>query len=221
MKQTYRIDVSFVKLLNNACYIYANQQANIVGKKAVIEAYFKIREWARNHQYNNSIIFIVDKDFFGINWKAPAYNEFVKKYGAKDDDINNFTILDCHSHECYFILENNLKQVFKLLDMEDKLVFNKKEMQEGIEKMKKEIQFSENRRTLESQYLEMKKKFKEHPELLRGHTLFDMLECYLNYCEKKITNCKRYNEKIIKEMDIPLDIKVLKFGFGGYKLNEK
>lgn len=265
-----------IKLLNNACYIYANQQANIVGKKAVIDAYFRIREWSRNKHYNNSIIFIVDKDFFGINWKAPAYNEFEKKYGAKNEDINNFTILNCHSHECYFILENNLKQIFKLLKIEDKLeqfnkilddnledfseyfayksiledenpkyprylrdwenikginfnfrfsddrlVFNKEDMQDGIEKMKKEIQFSENKKNLESQYSEMKKKFKEHPELLRGHTLFELLECYLNHNGKAIKDFKEYNYEIVKKMDIPLNIKVLKFGFGGYKLEEK
>lgn len=116
----------------------------------------------------------------------------------------------------------NIKGInFNFEFKEDKLVFNEKEMHEGIEKMKKEIQFSENRKTLESQYLEMQKKFKEHPELLRGHTLFDILECYLNYCGKKIINCKKYNEKIIKEMEIPLDIKILKLGFGGYKLNKK
>lgn len=264
-----------IKLLNNACYIYANQQANIVGKKAVIDAYFRIREWARNKPYNNSIIFIVDKDFFGINWKAPAYNDFEKKYGAKNEDINNFTILDCHSHECYFILENNLKQIFKLLNIEDKLeefnkilednlenfseyfaykciledenpkyprylrdwenikginfnfeykenklVFNIEDMQNGIKKMKKEIQFSENRKNLENQYIEMKAKFKKHPELLRGHTLYELLECYLSHYKKSIKDFQEYNDKVIKEMDIPLNIKVLKFGFGGYKLEK-
>lgn len=264
-----------IKLLNDACYIFANHQANIVGKKAVIDAYFRIREWAKNKPYNNSIIFIVDKDFFGINWKAPAYNDFEKKYKAKKEDINNFTVLNCHSHECYFILENNLKQIFKLLKIEDKLelfnnilkenledfseyfayksiledenpkfprysrdwenigginfnfqlkdnklVFNKDEMKNGIDKMKKEIQFSENRRNLENQYSEMKKKFKTHPELLRGHTLFELLECYLNHYGKTLKDSKEYNDEIIKEMDIPLDIKILKFGFGGYKLKE-
>lgn len=264
-----------IKLLNNACYIYANQQADIVGKKGVIDAYFRIKAWARNKIYNNSIIFIVDKDFFGINWKAPAYSNFERKYGAKNEDINNFTVLDCHSHECYFILENNLKQIFKLLKIEDKLkpfnnifsenledfseyfayksiledenpeyprylrdwenikginfnfefkddklVFNKEDMQKGIEKMKKEIQFSENKKNLESQYKEMKDKFMNHPELLRGHTLFELLECYLKHYGKTIKDYKGYNDKIISGMNIPLDIKVLKFGFGGYKLEK-
>jgi hypothetical protein len=215
------------------------------------------------------------KIFFGINWKAPAYNDFEKKYGAKNEDINNFTILNCHSHECYFILENNLKQIFKLLKIEDKLelfnnildenledfseyfayksiledenpeyprysrdwenikginfnfefredklVFDKVDMQNSIDKMKKEIQFSENRKNLEIQYSKMKHKFKSHPELLRGHTLFELLECYLKHYGKTIKNYKEYNDEIIKEMEIPLDIKILKFGFGGYKLAE-
>ena len=47
-----------LKILNNACYIYANQQSDIVGKKAVIDAYFRIREWARNKPYNLSLIHI-------------------------------------------------------------------------------------------------------------------------------------------------------------------
>ena len=247
-----------------------------VGKKAVIDAYFRIREWTRNRPYNNSIMFIVDKDFFGINWKAPAYNDFERKYGAKNDDINNFTILNCHSHECYFILEDNLKQIFKILNMEDKLeqfnkilddnledfseyfayksiledenpkyprylrdwenikginfnfcfqddrlLFNKEDMQNGIEKMKKEVQFSENRISLEKQYKEMKSIFKIHPELLRGHTLFELLECYLNYYGKTVKDYNDYNDEIIKSMDIPLNIKVLKLGFGGYKLKEE
>ena len=262
-----------IEILNNACYIYASQNANIVGKKAVIDAYFSIREYSRRNNFNNSVIFIVDKDFFGINWKAPAYRKIAENQKAINEDINNFTILDCHSHECYFILENNLKQIFKLLHIEDKLedfnnlleeniddfseyfayksiledenpnysgdcenikginfnfeikdgrlIFNKDDMQHAIDKMKNEIKFSEKRAILEKQYLEMKQKFKTHPELLRGHTLFELLACYLKYYGKTIKNFNEYNDKIIKEMEIPLDIKVLKFGIGKYKLDEK
>ena len=224
------------------------------------------------HKFDNSVIFIVDKDFFGINWKAYAYRKIAKEQGAKDDDISNFTILNCHSHECYFILENNLKQIFKLLHIEDKLdnfnnifkenlddlseyfayksiledenpnysrdcdnikgidfnfeveenilKFNKADMQSSINKMKNEIRFSEKKEILEKQYIEMKQKFKLHPELLRGHTLYELLESYLNYYGKDLKNYKEYNSEIIKNMDIPLDIKVLKFGFGGYKLEK-
>ena len=67
----------------------------------------------------------------------------------------------------------------------------------------------------------MKQKFKVHPELLRGHTLFELLECYLRHYGKSIKNYKEYNDEIIKSMNIPLNIKVLKFGIGKYKLNEK
>lgn len=265
-----------IEILNNACYIYASQNANDVGKEAVIKAYFEIKNLSWRKKFSNSVIFIVDKDFFGIDWKAPKYSKIAKEERAKLEDIDNFTILDCHSHECYFILENNLKQIFRLLNIEDKLehfnnileenlddfseyfayksiledenpkyprylrdwdnikginfnfeflddklVFNIEDMKNGIDKMKREIQFSENRNNLESQYLEMKKKFKEHPELLRGHTLFELLECYLNHYGKTIKDYNEYNDKIIKEMDIPLNIKVLKFGFGGYKLEKK
>ena len=269
-----------IDILNKACYIYASQNKElldnkgkkIVGKKAVIEAYFRIREWARNNCYDNSVIFIVDKDFFGINWKAKAYREFAERMKAQPEDIDNFTILDCHSHECYFILENNLKQIFKLLNIEDKLeqfnnilnenldgfseyfayksiledenpnysrdcenikginfnfefkddklVFNKSDMKTGIDKMKNEIKYSEKRESLEKQYVEMKQKFKKHPELLRGHTLYELLECYLSYYGKSLKNYKEYNDEIIKEMEIPLNIKILKFGFGGYKLDK-
>ena len=86
--------------------------------------------------------------------------------------------------------------------------------------MKKEIQFSENKKNFESQYKEMKDKFMNHPELLRGHTLFELLECYLKHYGKTIKDYKGYNDKIISGMNIPLDIKVLKFGFGGYKLEK-
>lgn len=238
----------------------------------MIEAYFKIKEYAKRNLFSNSIIFIVDKDFFGINWKAPAYRKISKELMATDEDINNFTILNCHSHECYFILENNLKQIFKLLHIEEKLedfnnvleeniddfseyfayksiledenpnysrdcenikginfnfeikdnklIFNKDDMQHAIDKMKNEIKFSERKAILEKQYLEMKQKFKTHPELLRGHTLFELLECYLKYYGKTIKHFNEYNDKIIKAMEIPLNIKVLKFGIGRYKLDE-
>ena len=261
-----------IEILNKACYIYAMKNNDIVGKKAVIDAYFKIKSLSRMHKFDNSVIFIVDKDFFGINWKAYAYRKIAKEQGAKDDDISNFTILNCHSHECYFILENNLKQIFKLLHIEDKLdnfnnifkenlddlseyfayksiledenpnysrdcdnikgidfnfeveenilKFNKADMQSSINKMKNEIRFSEKKEILEKQYIEMKQKFKLHPELLRGHTLYELLESYLNYYGKDLKNYKEYNSEIIKNMDIPLDIKVLKFGFGGYKLEK-
>lgn len=257
-----------IEILNNAFYIYANQNANMVGKKAVIEAYFKIKEYSRRNKFNNSVIFIIDKDFFGINWKAHAYSNIAKEQRATNEDINNFTILNCHSHECYFILEQNLKQIFKLLHMEDKLdnfnnvfeeniddfseyfayksiledenpnysrdcnnikgidfnfefkddklAFNKEDMQSSIDKMKNEIKYSEKKLILEKQYLEMKQRFKAHPELLRGHTLFELLECYLKYYGKAIKNYKEYNDEIIKRMEIPLDIKVLKFGIGKY-----
>lgn len=260
-----------IEILNNACYIYASQNANIVGKKAVIDAYFSIREYSRRKNFNNSVIFIVDKDFFGINWKAPAYRKIAESQRAINEDINNFTILDYHSHECYFILENNLKQIFKLLNIEDKLenfnnvleenidnfseyfayksiledenpnysidcenikgidfnfefkdsklIFNKDGMQRAINKMKNEIKFSEKKAILEKQYIEMKQKFKMHPELLRGHTLFELLESYLKYCRKTIKNYNEYNNEIIKKMEIPLDIKVLKFENGKYKLD--
>lgn len=261
-----------IEILTNAFYIYANHNANIVGKKAVIEAYFKIKEYSRRNKFNNSVIFIVDKDFFGINWKARAYSNIAKEQRATNEDINNFTILNCHSHECYFILEDNLKQIFKLLHIEDKLdnfnnifeeniddfseyfayksiledenpnyardcdnikgidfnfafkedklTFNKKDMQSNIDKMKNEIKFSEKKALLVTQYLEMKQKLKTHPELLRGHTLFELLECYLKYYGKAIKNYKEYNNEIIKKMEIPLDIKVLKFDIGKYKLDE-
>lgn len=259
-----------IKILNNAFYIFASQNTDIRGKQAVIEAYFRIREWSRGRNtYNNSVIFIVDKDFFGIHWKAFAYKKFEEIYKAKNEDIDNFTILDCHSHECYFILENNLKQIFKLLNIEDKLehfnnileenlddfseyfayksvledenpnrpknceniegikfnfefkddklTYNKKDLQNGINKMKNSINNSE----LESQYLEMKQKFKTHPELLRGHTLYELLECYLKHYGKTLKNYKEYNDEIIKKLEIPLDIKILKFDSGKYKLVEK
>lgn len=261
-----------IETLNNACYIYAQQNEDNVGKKAVIKAYFEIKDLSWRKKFNNSAIFIVDKDFFGIDWRAPAYSKIAQEKKAKQEDIDNFTILDCHSHECYFILENNLKQIFKILNIEDKLeqfnnileenledfseyfayksiledenpkyskysrdwenikginfnfqfrddklIFNKDDMQNSINKMKNEIKFSENKSNLEIQYSEMKKKFKVHPELLRGHTLFELLECYLNYYGKTIKNYKDYNNKIIKEMDIPLNIKILQFGIGRYK----
>ena len=66
----------------------------------------------------------------------------------------------------------------------------------------------------------MKAKLKKHPELLRGHTLYDLLECYLSHYKKSIKDFQEYNDKVIKEMDIPLNIKVLRFGFGGYKLEK-
>lgn len=263
-----------IEILNNACYIYAQQNEENVGKKAVIKAYFEIKDLSWRKKFNNSAIFIVDKDFFGIDWRAPAYSKIAQEKKANQEDINNFTILDCHSHECYFILENNLKQIFKLLNLEDKLehfnnilnenlenfseyfayksiledenpkysrysrdwenvkginfnfefknnniIFNIEEMQNSINKMKNEIKFSENKKELENQYLEMKQKFKIHPELLRGHTLYELLECYLRYYGKTIKNYKNYNNEIIKEMNIPLNIKVLNFGIGKYKQN--
>lgn len=261
-----------IDILNSACYIYANQYANIVGKKAVIESYFKIKEYAKRNSFSNSIIFIVDKDFFGINWRAPAYRKIAKEQMATDEDIKNFTILNCHSHECYFILKRNLEQIFKMLKIEDKLsdfysileknldefseyfayksiledenpyyskdcsnikgidfqfefkdgklIFNKLYMQEAIEKMKNEIKFSEHRIILEKQHLEMKQKFKLHPELLRGHTLFELLECYLKHYGKSIKNYEKYNNQIIKNIEIPIDIKILKIGIGKYRLDE-
>ena len=36
-----------IKILNNACYIYAQQNEDIVGKKAVIKAYFDIKDLSR------------------------------------------------------------------------------------------------------------------------------------------------------------------------------
>lgn len=260
-----------IKILNNAFYIFANQDANILGKKAVIEAYFRIREWSRGRNtYNHSVIFIVDKDFFGINWRAYAYKEFEKTYKAQFEDINNFTILDCHSHECYFILENNLKQIFKLLNMEDKLglfnhileenlddfseyfayksilvdenpnyiercrvnswisfdfkfqygniIFNKPALLRDVENMKEQINKNSNKDVLKKQYAEMKQKFKNDPKLLRGHTVYDFLECYLKHYGKSLKDNGKYNYEIIKAMEIPLNIKVLKFDRGKYKL---
>ena len=117
---------SNIEILNNACYIFASPNADIVGKKAVIKSYFEIKEQSRKHIFNNSIIFIVDKDFFGINWKAPEYKKIAIEEKATTEDIDNFTILNCHSHECYFILEENLTKIFNLLHIEDKLNdFNK------------------------------------------------------------------------------------------------
>ena len=101
-----------IEILNNACYIYAQQNEDNVGKKAVIKAYFEIKDLSWRKKFNNSAIFIVDKDFFGIDWRAPAYSRIAQEKKAKQEDIDNFTILNCHSHECYFILENNLKQIF-------------------------------------------------------------------------------------------------------------
>lgn len=265
-----------VEILKNACYVYASQNANIAGKKAVIDAYFKIKEYSRNKIFNNSIIFIVDKDFFGINWKAPAYSKIAKEQRATNEDLNNFTILNCHSHECYFIFKDNLKEIFKLLNIEDKLddfnkilednlddlseyfsyksiletenpnysrdcenieginfnfefkddklIFNKDGMQKGINKMKNKIvhiRDREKKEILEQQHLEMKQKFKIHPELLRGHTLYEFLECYLNRYGKTLKNHEEYNKEIVKRMEIPLDIKILKFGLGKYKLEKK
>lgn len=265
-----------IEILKNACYVYASQNANIVGKEAVIDAYFKIKEYSRRKIFNNLVIFIVDKDFFGINWKAPAYSRIAKEQMATNEDINNFTILNCHSHECYFILEDNLKEIFKLLNIEDKLddfnnileenlddfseyfayksiletenpnyskdcenikginfnfefkndklIFNKADMQNGINKMKTQIiQISdrEKKEILEKQYLEMKQKFKKHRELLRGHTLYEFLECYLNHYGKSLKNHQEYNEEIVKRLKIPLDITILKFGIGKYKIEEK
>lgn len=276
-----------INILNNdnVYYIFArrgqddmNNKKYDVGKEAVIKAYFEIRESSKTNSFKNKVVFIVDKDFFGIDWNASKYRKFKEKMGAKPEDINNFTILDCHSHECYFILEKNINLIFKLLGIEDKieqfnkilnenldklsdyfayksilldenpnrsnrwdydnfkntsiisfnfefdgkqLTFNINDMKSDIEKMKSEIIWSSNRKNLEMQYAEMKQKFKLHPELLRGHTLFELLECYLKYYGKTIKNYKDYNNKIIKEMDIPLDIKILKFGFGGYKLEEE
>lgn len=264
-----------IKILNNACYIYASQNADIVGKKAVIEAYFDIKRQSRRHIFNNSVIFIVDKDFFGLNWKAPAYSNIAKEERATKEDIDNFTILNCHSHECYFILENNLIQIFRLLHIEDKLeyfnkilnenledfseyfayksilekenpyysrdcenfkgidfnfefidgklVYNKDSLNNAIDKMKKEINYSENKESLENQHLQMKQKFKKYPELLRGHTLYALLECYLNHNGKTLKKYYEdegmtYNNEIIKNMDVPLDIKVLKVNIGKYRV---
>lgn len=258
-----------IKVLNktNALYIWANQNANIRGKQAVIEAYFRIREWSKNTN-NNSVVFIVDKDFFGVNWNANAYKKFKEMYKAKSEDIDNFTILNCHSHECYFILQNNLKQIFRLLNIEDKLedfegilkdnlddlseyfayrsiledenpnqprehqntacinfnfqfkdgklVFNKEDMQRSISEMKSKINNSE----LENQYLEMKRKLKNNPELLRGHNLYELLECYLKQYGKTLKYYKEYNNRIIKNLEIPLNIKVLKLSNGHYKVDE-
>lgn len=264
-----------IKTLNDACYIYAQQNEDTVGKKAVIKAYFEIKDLSWRKKFDNSVIFIVDKDFFGIDWRAPAYNKIALEKRAKQEDIDNFTILDCHSHECYFILADNLKQIFKLLNIEDKLehfnkildenledfseyfayksiledenpkyskysrdwenvkginfnfefkndkiVFNIEDMKNSIDKMKLEINFSENKKNLEKQYSEMKQKLKSYPELLRGHTLYELLECYLRYYGKSIKNYKEYKDEIIKEMDIPLNIKILKFDIGKYKLEK-
>ena len=102
----------------------------------------------------------------------------------------------------------------------NKLIFNKDDMQKDINKMKNEIYHSKNKKNLENQYSEMKQKFKTHPELLRGHTLFELLECYLKYYGKSIKKYKEYNDEIVKRMEIPLDIKILKFGIGKYKLEK-
>ena len=273
-----------IEILNNACYIYAkqikddlNKEKYAVGKEAVIKAYFEIKESSWRKKFNNSVIFIVDRDFFGIDWRAPKYSRIAQEKKAKPEDITNLTILNCHSHECYFFLKNNLKQIFKILNIEDKfekfnyilkenlddfseyfayksiledenpnlshfwyindnidniagidfnfefkdgeLKFNKEDMQKGIDKMKREIEFSHNKKNLENQYLEMKQKFKSQPEFLRGHTLYELLECYLRYYGKSIKNYKEYKDEIIKKMDIPLNIKVLKLGIGRYKLD--
>lgn len=262
-----------IEILNNAYYIFAQQNENIVGKEAVIKAYFDLKEYSWRKKFNNTLIFIVDKDFFGIDWRAPHYNKIAKEKKAKDEDIYNFTILDCHSHECYFILQENLKKVFHFLNIDNKLeqfnkilddnleafseyfayksiledenpryprfsrdwqnekwinfnfefsnnniIFNIEDMKSSIEKMKNSINRSNNKDELEEQFVEMKQKFKSQPELLRGHTLFDFLECYLKHYGKDIKAYKKYNNEIIKELNIPLDIKVLKFGYGRYEL---
>lgn len=286
-------NIEILNNLNKVCYIYAqkngyDEKKENLGKNAVIESYFDIKQNSLHKEYNNSVIFIVDKDFFGINWNAPKYRKILENKKAKNvkvDDINNFTILDCHSHECYFILENNLKQIFKLLNIEDKLEqfnnifntnleglseyfayksiledenpnrsylgcqydninnipginfnfeykdgelkFNKVDMQKGIETMKKEIEYSHNRKNFENQYLEMKQKFKQQPELLRGHTLFELLECYLRYYGKYLTSYNEFDYKyeykkdLIKSMSIPLIIKKLKIKFGEYIICKK
>lgn len=276
-----------IDILNNkrVYYIFASRRSDnidnkryVVGKEAVITSYFEIRDKYRSNPFKNSVIFIVDKDFFGIDWDASKYRKFKDKMGAKSEDINNFTILDCHSHECYFILEKNIDLIFKLLGIGDKieqfnnilnknldelcdyfayksilldenpkrtnrwdydfientpiirfnfkfdgeqLLFNRDDMKNDIEKMKKEVEFSKNRKNLEIQYNEMKQKFKNKPELLRGHTLFELLESFLNYYGKKIKDYKEYNNEIINKMSIPLDIKILNFSSGGYKVKEK
>lgn len=273
-----------IDILNNkgVYYIFAscrnddsNYKKYAVGKEAVIEAYFEIRK-KYNPTFNNSVVFIVDKDFFGIDWNASKYHRFQEKMEAKPEDINNFTVLDCHSHECYFI--KNVDLIFKLLGIEDKieefnkvlndnldelceyfayksilldenpkrsnrwdydtftntpfirfnfkfdgkqLLFNRNEMKSDIEKVKKEIEHSKNSENLKIQYKEMKQKFKSNLDLLRGHNLFELLECYLKYYGKSIRNNRKYNEEIIKKMEVPLNIKVLKFGsMGRYKLVE-
>lgn len=93
-------------------------------------------------------------------------------------------------------------------------------MQSAIDKMKKEIEYSKNKENLEKQYIEMKQIFKKHPELLRGHNLYELLECYLRYYGKTTKKYQEYDDEIIKNMEIPLDIKILKFGVGRYKLDK-
>lgn len=102
----------------------------------------------------------------------------------------------------------------------EQLSFNRNDMKNDIAKMKSTIEKSHNKKNLENQYLEMKQKFKTHPEFLRGHTLYELLECYLSYYGKSLKNYKEYKDEIIKKMDIPLTIKVLKIGSGGYKLDK-
>lgn len=165
-------------------------------------------------------------ELLGIKDKIEQFNKILKE---NLDEISNYfaykSILEdenpMRQNSFYYDSFKNIPIIkFDFEFNGEQLSFNRNDLKNDIKKMKSTIEKSHNRKSLESQYLEMKQKFKTHPEFLRGHTLYELLECYLKYYGKSLKNYKEYKDEIIKEMDIPLTIKVLKIDSGGYKLDK-
>lgn len=112
-------DQYFYKNINNykpcleeADYIWVTNYNNDkeIGKEAVIKAYFDIKETPDLNRMLSKTIFIVDNDYYGFN--SEKYDDDTMKNIA-----NLFTITKGYSFENYFLIRENISNIFSILNL--------------------------------------------------------------------------------------------------------
>lgn len=108
----YKNIVKYNEKLLVADYIWTtnvNDDTDI-GKEAVIRAYFDIKKETEMNELLKKTIFIIDHDYYGFH--SEKYDDFIM-----DSVKNNFTMTNVYSFENYFLLNNNIENIFKNLGL--------------------------------------------------------------------------------------------------------
>ena len=90
---------------------------DVAGKQYVLNAYVLLKNDKNLTKTMNKYIFIVDKDYDGVEYYRPA-NE-TQYYNFKSENMRNITLTSGYAFENYFLEENNLIKIFKYFNMEE------------------------------------------------------------------------------------------------------